>query len=389
MIRSGMNMDKINGREKRERIFFAAVCAAGLAFYISQGFLYTWQALKLRRYFSDLYVYMDFIKSGKKLYSLAETFMGAAYALCGEAGVGILLALFAAASWLLAYKCLETIIEEKPARALTLLAALMSQCAFSAYVAGRKFYKGLNLTVNNFHSPTYNMMEAFAIGAMLCAFVLLKNLRGRLDGKKLSCFALCCTAATAIKPSFLFCMAPALLMFLIIDFLLTLGRNLKNEVLLGVCVLPGVAAALYQSTMLFDENSSIVFEPVLNWLTNSHGIIEGLPRAGVFALAVLLCYGYKYVKKHWFSFSYAVAAVGIGEYLALMETGDRAEHGNLAWSADIGLYFALLAGIAVLLCERKKAKDPRFIVCAALLLWQVVSGIAYYVLVFEGNGFWF
>lgn len=381
-------MEKI-GDNRKQRLLFAAVCAVGLIFYVSQAFLYTWQAMKLERYFSDLYVYMDWIKSGKTLYSLAETFMGWAYRIGGETGVGVLLALFAAASWVLAFACLERITDGECPKALTLFAALLSQCAFSAYIPGRKFYKGLNLTVNNFHSPTYNVMEPFAIGAMLCAFALLKNLRGKPDGKLLACFALCCTVTAAVKPSFLFCMAPALLVFLALDFLLTRARNFRNEFLFGTCVLPGVAVELYQSSVLFDENSTVIFAPVLNWLTNSHGIIEGLPRAGIFALAVLLCYGYRYIKKHWFAFSYAVAASGIGEYLALMETGDRAEHGNISWGAHIGLYFALLAGIAVLLNERKRAKDARFIICAALLLWQVVSGIIYYLLVLGGGSFWF
>ncbi len=381
-------MQKI-GDGRKKKLLFASVCALGAAFYISQIFLYTWQAMKLERYFSDLYVYMDWIKSGKTLYSLAETFMSAGYHIGGEVGVGITLALFAAASWFGAYLCLQKSADGECPKAFALFAALLSQCAFTAYVPGRAFYKGLFFTVNNFHSPTYNIMEPIAIIAMLCAFALLKNLRGRLDWKQLLCFAVCCTVSAAVKPSFLFAMAPALLVFLIIDFLVTGAKNFKNEFLFGACVLPGVAVELYQSTMLFDENSRVIFAPVLNWLTNSHGIIEGLPRAGVFALAVLLCYGYKYIKKHRFAFSYAVAASGIGEYLALMETGDRAEHGNLAWGAHIGLYFALLAGIAVLINERKHAKSARFIICAALLAWQVVSGIIYYVLVLTGNGFWF
>ena len=380
-------MKKI-GENKKQRALFIAVCVLGLTFYVSQGFLYTWQALRLEKYFSDLYVYMDWIKNGIRMYSFAEDTMNAAYHLAGETGVGVLLALFCFASWLLAYRLLKKITDGDCPEWLLLLAALFSQMAFTAYIPGRAFYRGLNLTVNNFHSPTYNQMEPLAIGAMICAFSLLKTLREKLNRKVLVSFAVLCTLATYTKPSFLFCMAPALLVFLIIDFILTRAKNFKNEVLVGVCVLPGVAVALYQSTCLFDENSKIVFAPVLNWLTNSWGMIEGLPRAGVFALAVLLLYGYRYIKKHWFAFSYAVCAVSIAEYLALMETGDRAEHGNLAWGAHIGLYFALLAGIGVLLRERKNKKDVRLWLCAALLLWQVVSGVLYYGLVFSGTSFW-
>lgn len=380
-------MEKI-GENKKERLLFIAVCASGLAFHISQAFLYTWQALKLEKYFSDLYVYIDQIKYHIKDYTLAMDTMTAAYKLAGETGVGILLALFGLASWLLAYKLLEKLTDEDCPKWLLLLAALFSQIAFTAYIPGRAFYKGLNLTVNNFHSPTYNQMETFAIGAMIGAFSLLKELREKLNWKTLLVFALCCTLATCMKPSFLFCMAPALLVFLILDFILTRARNIKNEVLVGICVLPGVGAALYQSTLLFDESSKIIFAPVLNWLTNSWGMIEGLPRAGIFALAVLLLYGYKYIRKHWFSFSYAVCAVSIAEYLALMETGDRAEHANLSWGAHIGLFFALLTGIAVLLNERKNKRDARLWICMALLLWQVVSGGIYYWLVFTGKSFW-
>jgi len=380
--------EKLIGENKSERILFASVCVVGLVFYISQGFLYTWQAQKLKEYFSDLYVYIDWIKNGTKMYSFAEDTMSFAYRVGGETGVGVLLALFCFGSWIASYLLLKRVTDGECPKWLLLLAALFSQLAFTAYIPGRAFYRGLNLTVNNFHSPTYNQMELFSIGAMICAFSLLKDLRGKLKGKVLAAFAVLCAIATYTKPSFLFCMAPALLVFLIIDFICTRAENIKNEVLVGVCVLPGVAVALYQSTLLFDENSKIIFAPVLNWLTNSWGFLEGFPRAGVFALAVLLLYGYKYIKKHWFAFSYAVCAVGTAEYLALMETGDRAEHGNLSWSAHIGLFFALLAGIAVLVNERKNKKDVRFVLCALLLLWQVVSGVIYYLRVIGGGSFW-
>lgn len=380
-------MEKI-GENKKERLLFIAVCALGLAFHISQGFLYTWQTLKYDNYFSDLYIYIDQVKYHIKDYTLAMDTMTAAYKLAGETGIGILMALFCFASWLLSYLLLKKIAEEDCPKWLLLLAALCSQIAFTAYIPGRAFYRGLNLTVNNFHSPTYNQMEPFSIGAMICLVPLLKSLREKPDGRILALFAVLCALSTYAKPSFLFCMAPALLVFLIVDFIITRAKNIKNEVLVGVCVLPGVAVALYQSTLLFDENARIIFAPVLNWLTNGMGIIEGLPRAGVFALAVLLLYGVKYRKKQWFVFSYAVCAVSIAEYLALMETGDRAEHGNLAWGAHIGLFFALLAGVGVLLNERKNRKDARLWLCAALLLWHVASGAIYYGLVFSGAGFW-
>ena len=171
-------------------------------------------------------------------------------------------ALFCLASWLAAFWLLKKITDGECPKWLLLLAALFSQMAFTAYIPGRAFYRGLNLTVNNFHSPTYNQMEPMAIGAMICAFALLKTLREKLSGKWLIAFAVLCTLATYTKPSFLFCMAPALLIFLILDFILTRAKNFKNEVLVGICVLPGVAVALYQSTCLFDENSKIIFAPV-------------------------------------------------------------------------------------------------------------------------------
>ena len=378
-------------KTKSRTVFAAAVFAATVAFYVSQALLYTLQALaspdKLSEYFSDLYVYMGWIRDGTPIYSMAGDTMGAAYRLGGEIAVGVLLALFALLALYAAYRALRLCGDCREPLIL-LFAALLSQAAFTAHIPGRAFYKGLNLTVNNFHSPTYIQMEPFAILAMACLFTLLPKLREKEDGKTLLAFALCCTLATYAKPSFLFCMAPALLLFLIVDFILTKCGNIKNEVLVGICVLPGVAVALRQSTLLFDESSKIIFAPVLNWLMIGRAFVEGVLRAGVFALAVLFLYGVKYFRRHWFSFSYLVAAVGVGEYFCLMETGDRAEHGNLAWSAQIGLYFVLLAGIAVLLCERKQWKQPKWLFCALLLLWQVLSGIRYYILFLRGRGFW-
>ena len=366
------------------------ICAVA-AFYGSQAVLYTYQALaspdRLSEYFSDLYVYMGWIRDGTPIYSMAGDTMGTAYKLGGEIAVGVLLALFALLSLYAAYRALKLCGECRDG-ILLIFAALISQAAFTAHIPGRFYYKGLGLTVNNFHSPTYIQMEPFAIFATACLFAILPRLRQKQDTKTLLVFALCCTLATYAKPSFLFCMAPALLLVLLVDFGLTKCKNIKNEILVGICVLPGVAVALRQSVMLFDESSKIIFAPVLNWLMIGRAFAEGVFRAGIFALAVLLLYGVKYFRKHWFSFSYLVAAVGVGEYLCLMETGDRAEHGNLAWSAQIGLYFALLAGIAVLLGERKRWKTPRWLLCALLLLWQVISGVIYYVLLLRHGSFW-
>ena len=56
------------------------------------------------------------------------------------------------------------------------------------------------------------------------------------------------TVATSFKASLIFAFAPALLVLLIADFVRTRAKNLKNEIIMGCSVFPGVALCFIQPT---------------------------------------------------------------------------------------------------------------------------------------------
>ena len=255
---------------------------------------------------------------------------------------------------------------------------------------------GLSLTGTIYHNTTYILLQPLALAAFLL-FLSLFELRETMPwGRWLALVALL-TVATAIKPSYLFAFAPALLIALVVDLIRTRGRALRQEVWLGCTVLPGILLCIVQAKVLFtgDSTSGIAlifgaeFDPErMKWGVSNYYAKWALLRSFVFVGAVFVLLIGQWQRSFGYRFSLLLFAVALCEGLCLTETGERMYDGNLWWGSFICYYLWLLASLAVwlrgLYVRRTALGTGCTAVCGAALAWHIVSGVAFLVMMLAG-----
>ena len=240
--------------QNKSRRLLWAVCLAALAVFAAAMVWLHYQQLcspggGSDPYTSDLGMHLAFAQRGM-VYSTVSLLIGPAYALAGRIGIAVLLAAFHLAA-VAVFACgLRTALPDAP-RPARLLVGLVVNLATAVWMPrGGYWYQG---TVGGtiYHNTTYIMLAPFALLAMLAFYRVWPTMRGDLDLRAYAVYTVLLTVATSFKASLIFAFAPALLVLLIADFVRTRAKNLKNEIIMGCSVFPGVALCFIQANVLF------------------------------------------------------------------------------------------------------------------------------------------
>ena len=102
--------------------------------------------------------------------------------------------------------------------------------------------------------------------------------------------------------------------------------------------------------------------------------------------AVGLLLGRAAWKSFRYRFSLFTFAVSLAEALLLVESGERLYHANLWWGPFICFWVFWLESVSVLLQQARAKAAPRWrlAVCAAALLWHIISGVCFLVMLLQG-----
>ena len=341
----------------------------------------------------------------QEVYTAAYYLIPPVYALAGKMGMAVLLAVFQAASVGIFAWGLWTAVPQLTA-SCSLLVSLLANLAQAVWIPrGGNWYLG-TVSGTNYHNTTYIMLAPFALLAALWFYRAWKGMQSRLQWRDWLIYTFFLTIATAFKANFVFAFAPALLLLLIADLVKTRGTNLKREILMGCSVLPSIGLCLLQSVVLFSgegEGLQLFFlvdwaeypGKVLVWGLSNEASRRGLLRSLVFVGAVAVLLG----RIAWKSFRYRFACltfcVAMAEALLLVEGGERIADGNLWWGPFVCYLVFLLESVAALLRgwqvwrdgQRTYLLGGRLILCGAALLWHIVSGICFLVLILQGNSY--
>ena len=261
-----------------------------------------------------------------------------------------------------------------------------------------RFYEG-PLISQPWHNITYSSMRPFAVLAMLFFAYLheiYKNEK-RIAWKYwiLTCVSL--ILSTMAKPNFLMGFAPALLVYLLVDFF---GKKntFKNEFLLGCVVLPAVAVLPIQAVLLFNESNSIAFGPSTFFFAEGAYIV--IMRFVAALPLPLLVY---YHNRHRLGNGAGVAGLAfifaVLEGMFLMEKGPREMHGNFLWGSEVTGYVLFMYVFGMLLRDLKeyrngqvpKTKGTRnyLIISFILAAMHMVSGAVYFSFIARGYFYYF
>ena len=190
---------------------------------------------------------------------------------------------------------------------------------------------------------------------------------------------------TLFKPNFAFAFLPMLAVLLLIDLIQYRGRYLKNEILLGLAVVPAGLACIWQYLVLFDSDFAGTSSGVaLKTYTASAlvGVIVMYLRGLLLPIWSFSVQGKKEKgQREHFSLLLTVNAVAILEACLLTETGFRANDGNFDWGS-LALYPSLFAVSIALLFSMMRSSDKenrsdriRLIVGLVLLLGHLLVGV--------------
>lgn len=258
------------------------------------------------------------------------------------------------------------------------------------------YYRG-SIIAQPWHNITYNAMRPAAVLTMLFFSRLFKTYREekRISAKNwlLTCLLLIIT--TMCKPSFLMAFAPALLVFILIDFF---GRrnSFKNEFLLGCVVLPAMIVLPFQAGVLFGGENGFMVAPSIfffgeGWLVLFLKFVTALP------LPVMV-----YIhNRHSLSGGAGIAAWGhffaLMEAMFFMEQGPRMTHGNFLWGIYIMGYILFLYACSMFFRNLREAKEAggmtvgrRAYFAAGFVLMglHLFCGLRYFTLICQGKHFY-
>lgn len=389
----------------KRRLWWTAVLVALAVFAVAMTWLHYQQLCSPGGgndpYTSDLGQHLAFARRGM-IYSTTSLLVGPAYALGGRWGIAVLLTIFHLAAVGIFARGLSPALPRVscPVRLLFSLAVYFSQAVWIP--RGGYWYQGTVIgTV--YHNTTYIMLAPFALCTILAFYRVWQGMAAKLDWRLWLGYTVLLTIATSFKASFVFAFAPALLLLLIADLVRTRGKNLGQEILMGCSVLPSIALCLIQANVLFaDADSglqwifSVSFDRhAMLWGPFNQAALLGLLRSFVFVAAVGILLGRRAWKQFRYRFSLLVFGVAMAEALFFVESGERLYHANFWWGPFICFWVFLLESVSVWLrgCAdwRAGTRDHRLgfrlMVCGAALVWHIVSGLCFLVLLLQGYSY--
>lgn len=232
------------------------------------------------------------------------------------------------------------------------------------------------------HSPTYNAVKPFAL---LSCFVLFRIIKLRDASFKICLvYALLTLVCLFMKPSFFQVQAPAVFLFLLIDFIRM--RNLRFVLSIAATFIPALAYMVIQFWIMFYTDTG-GGEGISFGLFTVYGATNPNLLVSILLLLAFPFYSAIVLRRDLFAkdspylFLILMVIVGFCEYSFVMENGFRMYHGNFSWgymlSVFLYLAFVLPLFLKRFLCDRS-VSIPVGIAGCILIGLHFVSGLVYY-----------
>jgi hypothetical protein len=265
----------------------------------------------------------------------------------------------------------------------------------------KNLYLGYVYPANIYHNPTIVLLKPLALLSLALTVDSLERSAHGGPGWRLQ-FAVGAIAvlSACAKPSWLVTYLPALVVTVLLDSRFR-HRWAAWKVVLAAFG-PGLAILSWQYAFLYadPENASIVVTPV-KWVSNL-----GAPAcakvilSSAYPLAVLLAYRRSVQGSTMLRLSWSAFGVGLLLRCALSETGQRAAHGNVGWSAQISLFILFVVSTITML---KALRQPfatrvpsalsgiRLFIIIFIFALHLAGGLAWYgtYLAGQGKGTWY
>lgn len=376
----------------------------GFCLAVSLVLLYNWQRIFFLEctdgIISDMPGHIK-LALGHNDYGLSSYIIRALYAVGDEHFAQTALSLVLAANSAVSIVTLWLLIcemFEDADKSLCLLSAVLANICAPWPVFGQSEIYLEALNANVLHNMTLLFSRTFIPLDFLFFFRIWKSKDGTVQYKSWLGMAVCFLLTTMFKPNFAFAFIPVLGVMLLYDLIKTRGKNLKNEIIIGMTVVPAGLACIWQYTVLFDENfagnsSSVALRALsLGLLASLLVMYLRSLLLPVFASGFCLkneAHNYE-IKLIWICMLTAIA-----ENVLLTETGFRANDGNFSWGS-IAICQSIFAVSITMLFRMIKFTDrhnKRELIIALLglliLLGHLIAGLYCIYIARHGGYHWF
>lgn len=244
------------------------------------------------------------------------------------------------------------------------------------------------------HNSTYTIMKLFGMAALLLYFKIEENYLVAISKKEWLFFCICLTITNSVKPNFILAFAPAMLLFLIADFMKNYRDRhaVANMVYFGCAVLVSLTVLVWQSYVLYGQETGdgirIGFADMLSrW---HRWPLVSLIQSAAFPLFVLAANIKEICRDKKHLFSWIMSGIALAQYLFLHEIGSRAEHGNFDFGYSFALMLVFTSSLSIIYRQRKNNSRDKLYFIAGYLLFALhaAAGIIYFVKLLGGGSYY-
>lgn len=274
--------------------------------------------------------------------------------------------------------------------AVCMLLGMGIYCADPLFLPMINPYRAMGMqTAGVWHNPTLLGIKLLGVILLWLFTRITLQVEKKLPVGLLGGFAATGLIATWIKPNLILCIYPALAVILLIWLGQKGCKIFWRLAALAMTVLPSMGILLWQYLLTYGESSAqnsgigVMFGYGIR-LFNEHPAVS-VVQSMAFPLAVLFVGWRSFKRADQYCLAWIATGVGYLQYLFLVETGPRMNHGNWSWGVEVMAFLLFLVSLEELLHRMGQEWDKSWhgkawvCVCWGLLSWHVICGAMFLV----------
>ena len=321
------------------------------------------------------------------------------YTLPDNMGIAVFLSLVSTATIFVGYRLLVFMnrnTEIKVKNGTLWLIACLVPFFGSLYIPGLYpyFYEN-TISPIVWHNATVIEMKLFGLISLLFFFKMYYDAK-TVSWKDWTWFTVSLLLCNAFKPNYMIGFVPVAGVWLLMILIKSKG-NFKKVMMIGMGMVVSVVPLFYQWMELYGENGSnsgggIAFVPGGRLVQTGNPFFKVI--CGLSFVMAMMVFGYRWIDKEdksklsgAFWFMNGMTVVNFLIYCFLMEKTNT-DAGNLAWGLKGILYFVYLMDLYILVRAYKEQKKQAIVMTVVPAL-QLLSGVAYTILLLVKHSFYF
>ncbi len=250
-------------------------------------------------------------------------------------------------------------------------------------LAQRNLYLGY-IGINVYHNPTVILLKTFSV---LLFWLIMDHFQETNSALKQIVGISSITILNIIsKPVYIICFVPVIVFMTFVRSIRK--KNVNYKLMIFGLIIPSVIllSILFLATYRTDDGGGIAFAPfevIHQYIPTIGGSISRLILSITFPLMVLVLFYKRILLEPRLIAAYGTLLISILLMYLFKETGERMNHGNFWWGAEVSLLIVFIEGVLLCINEFSKLtnraliRNHKFWLICSIFLMHFVSGIVW------------